>query len=180
MPEPVSLGLIAAGYAALYGSARQNSGISREAGILQNAATAIVEYTERSYALFGRKDELLSRLNDLTREASIDDWDGEGGVAVPFCAAWNASNFIRALPDHLPFPDVAIDPDGAISLDWIENQNRVFSVSISGSARIAFAWVDGTDSGNGVARFDGVTLPPRILKEIGAFANTPDVALRAA
>ena len=60
-------------------------------------------------------------------------------------------------------PEFAPEPDGAISLDWIQSRHRLFTLSISASNRLAYAWLDGTDKGHGVARFDGRTIPRRVL-----------------
>jgi hypothetical protein len=73
---------------------------------------------------------------------------------------------VRALPDGIPLPEFAPEPDGSISLDWILSRNRLFSVSIGHSSRLAFAWLDGADNGHGVARFDGQNVPPRVLEGI--------------
>lgn len=78
----------------------------------------------------------------------------------------NAAAFIRALPVGIPIPEFASEPDGMISLDWITSHRRVFSVSIGTSRRLAFAWLDGTDTGHGVARFDGAAIPRKILDGI--------------
>ena len=79
-------------------------------------------------------------------------------------------------------PEVAVDPDGAVSLDWIPSRHRMLSVSFEGSSdRLAYAWVDGTDHGSAVTRFDGRTAPNRLLQAIAAVKMVPDdVALRAA
>ena len=76
--------------------------------------------------------------------------------------------FLRALPDRVPLPEISPEPDGSVSLDWTQSRNRLFSVSVSGSNRLAYAWVDGTDSGHAVVRFDGQSIPLPILQGIKA------------
>jgi hypothetical protein len=79
-------------------------------------------------------------------------------------------------------PNVAVDPDGAVALDWIVSRYRMLSISFAGdSDRLAYARLDGTDRGNGVARFSGSAMPRRLLQAIQAVSgSTNDVALRAA
>lgn len=85
-----------------------------------------------------------------------------------FEAVWS---FLCALPDRCPLPEITLEPDGAISLDWIQSRDRLFSVSVGQSSRLAFAWVDGVDSGHGVECFDGRNIPLRILQGIEAIVD---------
>jgi hypothetical protein len=77
-----------------------------------------------------------------------------------------AAEFIRVLPEDVPLPEFAPEPDGSLSLDWIQSRHRLFTLSVAPNIRLPYAWVDGADSGHGVARFDGETVPPRILDGI--------------
>jgi hypothetical protein len=168
------------GHLALQALASGSSAISPEAQVLRNAATAVVKSAEQSQALFGRKAEALSRLAALAAECAEQGWDGESAVPIhPLAALWT-QRFVRALPDAVPLPEFAPEPDGAISLDWIAWRNRLFSLSIGRSGRLAFAWLDGTDSGHGVARFDGQNIPARVLQGIQDIVGPTHAALRAA
>jgi hypothetical protein len=88
--------------------------------------------------------------------------------------------FIRSLPDGIPLPEFAPEPDGSISLDWITSRTRLYSLSISHSNRLAYAWLDGADKGHGVARFDGQNVPPRVLDDIRHIIGHSNAGLRAA
>jgi hypothetical protein len=50
-----------------------------------------------------------------------------------------ALQFAALLPRSLPLPEVAPDPDGEISFDWIGQADRMFSVSIGASGSMAYA-----------------------------------------
>ena len=142
------------------------SAISAEAGLVRKAATEVAESTERSMALFGQKAVALSELATLAAECAEDDWDGHGGVGIDPLALRTAERFVRVLPEDMPLPEFASDPDGSISLDWIQSPNRLLSVSIGGGERLAFAWLDGADKGHAVAHFDGQNVPARVLQAI--------------
>lgn len=168
MPEPVSTALgLCFGFAALAGYRRNDSAYSDEAKAVAASVTKIMRASESSQALFGAKATALAELRKTATECSKDNWDADGALAIDEMTIWNAEDFIRALPDNFPLPEVAPEPDGAISLDWIESQYRMFSLSIGTGSRLAYAWLDGTDTGHGVAHFDGVGIPQRILTEIG-------------
>lgn len=70
------------------------------------------------------------------------------------------------LPENLPMPEVAAEPDGSISLDWIASRFRMFSVSVGANNRVAYAWLDGSEKGHAVAVFDGLTIPPNMRNGI--------------
>lgn len=155
------------------------SAISDEAQAVRKAVTEIAQSTERSMALFGEKAAALSRLTALATECAENGWDGQDAAGIDPIAVRTAERFIRALPEDLPLPEFAPDPDGSISLDWIAARNRLFSLSIGGNDRLAYAWLDGTDRGHGVARFDGQNVPARVVEGIGSIVGR-HAGLRAA
>lgn len=165
---------------ALYLATRTGSAVSREAAAVRECASAIVASTERSIALFGAKSAVIDRIYELAAECEADGWDGEEGVAVTQEVVDRAISFIRALPDDAPLPEVAPEPDGSISFDWIAARTRMFSVSVGATNRLAYAWIDGTDCGHAVARFDGDMVPSRVLGGIRELMNGRAAALRIA
>lgn len=179
MLEPVS----AIGFSvALYALARPGSAVSAEAGRVRDCAVAMVDRIESSDALFGGKTPVISALWGLARSHAEAGWDGAAALPVDRQAIALASAFIRALPDDGVMPELGVDPDGAVTLDWMPSRHRMLSISFSGNSdRLAYAWIDGTDRGNGVAKFDGDTVPMRLMQAILAVAVAPgDAALRAA
>ncbi len=150
----------------LYALAAGDSAVSAEAEALRSAAAAIMESAERSEALFGQRTAAISRLVALAIECADEDWDGNGAAAIDPVAVVNTKRFLRALPGRVPLPELAPEPDGSISLDWIWSPDRLFSLSIGRGNRLAFAWMEGTDSGHAVARFDGHTVPQLIVSHL--------------
>lgn len=167
------------GHLALQALAGGGSAISAEAKAVRKAATQVAESTERSMALFGEKAAALSQLAAVAAECANDDWDGNGAVGIDPMAVRSAERFVRALPEDLPLPEFTPEPDGSMSLDWIQSRNRLLSLSIGGTGRLAYAWLDGTDKGHGVAGFDGRHVPPRVLEAIVSIAGR-HAGLRAA
>ena len=110
--------------------------------------------------------EAISECWALVEECAENGWDGNDGAPISAIAAQRATAFIRVLPAQFPLPEMAPEPDGAISLDWIRSRDRVFSLSIGAGRRLPYAWIDRTDSGHAVAFFDGTTVPPRMLEAI--------------
>jgi len=176
MFEPISALGIQLGFAALYSLARPGSAISPEAQTVQQAVGSVMDSVERSQALFGDKAVAISQLWALANECNEAGWDGESAAAIDRQAVFNALAFIRALPAHVPLPEFAPEPDGAISLDWIKSRTHLFSLSVGASDRLAYAWLDGTDKGHAVARFQEGRVPQRVLDGIDAVASNGNAA----
>jgi len=117
---------------------------------------------ERSQALFGPKATLLSQLHDLAETCTVIDSCDEELIVVSPTAIRTAEEFIRAIPDGVPLPELAPEPDGAVSLDWMCSSSRALSISIGESPRLAYAWLIGSQKGSGVAQFSGETIPDSI------------------
>ena len=180
MLEPVSA--IGLGFAAVYALARPGSAVSYEARVVQTRAGAIVDRVESSDALFGGKTAVISELWGLARSHAEAGWDGGEALPVDRHAISRAAAFIRALPDDCDMPEVGVDPDGAVTLDWMVSRHRMLSISIAGNSdRFAYAWLDGTDRGSAVAKYDRDTVPRRLMQAILAVTVASDhAALRAA
>jgi len=168
------------GLVALYSLARPGSAVSQEAQTVQQTASSAVRSVERSQALFGEKADTISQLWALANECSTEGWDGADARPLDPQAVYKAVAFVRALPESLPLPEVAAEPDGAVSLDWIQSRNRILSVSVGSGDRLAFAWIDGTDRGHGVARLGDGVLPGRIVDAIGAIMGVRSAPVRTA
>lgn len=153
--------------------------VSDEAIWVRTSLTNVSKITESSRALFGPKADLLNSLEQLSMECAEADWDGYGSEPVNRMALSRARAFIRSLPESVQLPEVSVDPDGTISLDWMPSTNRTLSVSLGESGRVPYAWVDGTDCGHAVARIVDEPVPPRILGEIQRICGN-EPALRTA
>jgi hypothetical protein len=172
MPDPLSTTLgIWLGYATVQAYARESSAVSSEARVLREAVNSVVGLTERSQALFGSKSVAISQLRTIANECTEAGWDGYKASPIEWTSVRLAEEFIRAMPYDLPLPEFAPEPDGSISLDWIQSRNRLFSLSVGMTNRLAYAWLDGSDKGYGVARFDGERIPPRVIEGITGVMN---------
>jgi hypothetical protein len=154
------------GLTALQALACAGSAISQAAHTICRTATEVVGSVERSQALFGEKSSALAALAVLEAEHAVRGWDNDGAEPINPIAAAAVKRFVRVLPDGVQLPEFAAEPDGSISLDWISSPTRLFSLSVGRGDRLAYAWLDGSDKGHGVAHFDGQTIPARVLEGI--------------
>lgn len=156
-----------------------STAVSAESHAVGDALAPVQRARERSQSLFGGKSEAISSIWVLVNECAEPGWDGEGAEPIDQRAAFAATGLVRLLPDDLPPPDATVDPDGAVSLDWACSRHRAFSVSVGSGRRLAFAWIDGTDRGHGVAEFDGERVPKRILDGVREILRHAGPAVRA-
>ena len=78
--------------------------------------------------------EILSLIEQGIPNPNLD----QETIPVTLNTANTALKFAFLLPRSLPIPEVAADPDGEISFDWIKSQ-KLFSVSIGADGKISYA-----------------------------------------
>jgi len=61
---------------------------------------------------------VLDRLYAIFTESREAGWDGYGARAASYESYLEAKRFIEALPARCPVPEIAMDPDGEVSLEW--------------------------------------------------------------
>ena len=165
-------------YAAMRPYARDRSAVSSAADGIRNACDQVMVSAERSQALFGDKADAIAQLISMARDHQVPNWDGYGAKPIHLLAVRIADAFVRALPRGISMPEFAAEPDGSVSLDWMPSPNRIFSLSVNTSYRLAYAWLDGSDRGHAVARFDGDQIPPGILSGIRGITNGGSPSIR--
>lgn len=182
MSKPISkFGICCAtGFSILSNYANARSAVSHEAEVAQQAATQVVISAERSHALFGEQSFAISQLYSLARESFESKVSDPDHVTIESLVLCTAESFLRALPPEIPMPELAVEPDGSITFDWIQSKNRMFSLSVSGRDSLSYAWLDGSDKGYAVTAFDRQTIPERIIKEILCIVQYGDTFLWAA
>lgn len=159
---------------------RRRSAVSDAARSIRTAARRVGARAEKSHALFGSKADAISDIHALVHERAEAVSDGEDVRPIAPGAVLLAEDFIRALPRGFPLPGFAPEPDGSIGMDWYRARNHVFSLSVGTDDRLAYAWLDGTDRGHAVSRFDGERVPSRILAGIATIMKLGNASFWAA
>jgi hypothetical protein len=168
----------ARGYIPLRLVTHRRSAVSVAAQSVYNAASGVADSGEQSEALFGPKLAAISQIWALVHESCEVGGESVQAEPISLAAAERATDFVRALPEDVSLPEFAWDPDGSISLDWIQSRHRLLSVSVGEGYRLPYAWLDGADQGHGVVTFDGETVPARILEDIRRIMQRGSAAVR--
>ncbi len=82
---------------------------------------------------------LLDRLYAVFSEGRTPGWDGYGARAASYESYLGAKRFIEALPGEFHPPEIALDPDGEICLEWRAGTGGTFSISIGASGELTYA-----------------------------------------
>ena len=94
-----------------------------------------------------RKADIVTRLLEAVVQAADKD-----GTNVSFSAFDKTLDFLTSLSAELPLPNVVVESEDEIGLDWNEGPERVVSLTIDNSDRIGFAALFGRDPLYGKAK----------------------------
>ncbi len=95
-------------------------------------------------------------------ECGEDDWDGYGARKVDRKSYEHSLRFLDMLPDTIPAPEVAVEPDGMVAFEWHEEPRWVFSVSFETNGELVYAGLFGNSKTHGTENF-GQAIPQSIL-----------------
>lgn len=122
-------------------------------------------FEDCSQSVIINANESIQELYNLLEECSTKNWDGYGAQPIDPDSFNEAERFIRALPTTISKPEVAVDPDGEISLEWYFEPRKVFSVSIGKRNEIKYAGLYGLNKTYGREYFDN-EIPKAIFDNI--------------
>jgi hypothetical protein len=156
----------------------EDRGVGLAAGRLRSLYESI---GARSPSIQGeRYREVLQALEALIASSSEAGWDGYDGLPVASASYQLARRFLRQLPGRFPVPELAIDPDGEINLEWsTERADHNVTLSI-GPDVISFAGIFGRNRIHGVEEYTGgiptaiLTALARLYPTRGKFATSAD------
>src|ERR1700687_6241070 len=114
----------------------QSRALSAEAQTLWRYAAEVRYRFEELFSLQKTAAEALSQLDEAKSAAAVPNWDGYGARPIDEAAYALAKRFIRSLPTTTPTPEVGVDPDGEVSIDWHFGPRQVLSVSVGPSGRL--------------------------------------------
>lgn len=114
-------------------------GLGEEARRVEKIFGEMQRHSLASMSLGRAKQDGLDNLYATFAESCQDGWDGYDASAASYESYQRAKRFIEALPTSFPIPEVALDPDGEVSLEWYGQPGRVFSVSIGANDELAYA-----------------------------------------
>ncbi|WCL50754.1 hypothetical protein [Leptospira sp. GIMC2001] len=85
------------------------------------------------------KKVLLESLANVAKQASVFNWDDEGGIPVNRSSLEFAKIFLSYYPHDLMMPSLYPDPDGSIGMDWDFSDGTNLIATIMPSGEIAYS-----------------------------------------
>jgi hypothetical protein len=93
----------------------------------------------------------------------VPNWDGHGAAPANAASARYAVLILREVLFVAPeIPEVSIDPDGEVALEWYRGPRRVFSVSVGPNGELTYAGIFSESKVHGVETHVGNGLPREI------------------
>jgi len=126
-----------------------DSGVSKNANKLKNRISEIVtDFSEKN-----ENQEVFESFNEIWRECSESNWDGDDSKPIELLTYFNAHQFLLAVLPVFPKPIISADPDGEYSFEWYVEPSWVFSVSIGEKSIINYAGIFGRAKTHGIEFF---------------------------
>lgn len=126
-------------------------------GFSSNIACFVAQQRENSYDLLQESNALgfiakgtFQKLDEVFEECSSAGWDGANAKPIAVETLQNAKAFLKFFPLGIEPPDVGVEPDGAITLEWYKSPDKVISISINPGGWLYFAAIIGAKKRHGV------------------------------
>ena len=134
----------------------------------QDAVSKIVLDTSNHFELPAtrqKKKEAIRAVIDAyarSRQAEIS----EDATPISEATCKEAIDFLRRLPSSLPIPEVVIEPDGDLGLEWYVSNYCSFVVGFSGKGIISYAGLFGRGRKSYGTEFVSESIPRVIVENI--------------
>lgn len=123
----------------------------------------------KSFYAMERKNLILNGIKDAI-DGSRDNLEAlEAYQANPGVLSY-ALMFLNNLSPSIPFPEIALDQDGEIALEWDYGPRKVISIRVAKDGTLHFAWLVGYSSFHGVETLQD-QIPDTILIGINRVIN---------
>jgi hypothetical protein len=93
------------------------------------------------------------------------NWNGEGAVPISEAAIEEARLFLEKLPETIPWPEIIVEPDGYLGLEWYANKWRLYVLSFNGTGTVSCSGLHGSEKVYST-RYVDEGIPAEILRNI--------------
>ena len=83
--------------------------------------------------------DIFLELEKIFEECSSKNWDGDRAKPISKEVLQNARTFLESFPSGVEQPQIAAEPDGAISFEWYRSPEKVISVSVNPRGEVYYA-----------------------------------------
>lgn len=129
-------------------------------GALSPEAQALRREFDQAFATSGRVSETRDQKSVARLLQSLEDAAAEGIYATPESLC-HALAVLQSLPEYVPLPEVVVEADSELGLDWEFGRRHVLSISVGDGPMLRFAALVNSEPVHGRVPFAGV-LPATI------------------
>jgi len=105
--------------------------------------TFLASYQARSSSALDWAPSIAATLEEIKRNCSIPNWDGEDAKAITAKVIDVAESVVWSLfailPKGVPYPELLPERDGEICLSWERSDHRIFSLSLGEHGKMNYA-----------------------------------------
>jgi len=154
----------------LFSFVRLDSTVSEDASELREASQKAEDDYSNSASIGLYRRQLLEALVNAFEEAGEENWDGYGASAADPRAYEYAVRLLSQFPTTIPRPDIAIDVDGHVALEWDFEPRRIVSVRVGGDGTIYYAGLLGYSTFHG-SEVPSDSIPDAVAQAIDRVLN---------
>jgi hypothetical protein len=140
-------------------------GFSDESRMVTDLVASERQHLRESYVLGAAGNDAFRQLCTVVNESGFPNWDGYGALPISEQTFILACQFLRTIPLGTPAPDVGVEPDGQVTLEWHLSAYRTLSVSVSPDGNLHYSALIGPNTVYGTEAFLG-DIPQSILQLI--------------
>lgn len=112
-----------------------------------------------------QRRETQRALLEAAQEAGADNWDGYNAARIDIRSLVQAEKLLMALPLMVPAPEVSVQPNGNIVLEWHLRRRMAFTVSVGFDGGLVYAGIFGSNTTDGTEYFAD-ELPEAIARNL--------------
>lgn len=142
-------------------------GVSEESQKIR-AMISSIESQQRILASFRWRDSLLDEISQISQSCEKQGWDGYDAEPISFESAIRAAQLTKLLPNNIQAPSVVPEPGGDISLEWRTDDQKDFSLGVSGQSLVYAGIFGGSSKAYGEERFSR-DLPSTVLEILTSY-----------
>ena len=142
-------------------------GVSEESQRISAMISSIASQ-QRVLASFRWRDSLLDEISQVSQSCEKQGWDGYDAEPISSESAFRAAQLIKLLPNSIQIPSVVPEPSGDISLEWRADEQKNFSLGVSGQTLVYAGIFGGSSKAYGEERFSR-DLPPTVLEILTSY-----------
>ena len=135
--------------------------VGEDAQMLMQSLNRFAEDQSASVSL--SRQRILLELQNVVSDRAEEDWDGYGAKPFSIDSYILAIALIKKLPLFAANPDIDVDPEGEIMLEWVGGPRRVFTIAISPDGELHYAGLFGRNKVYGTEYFADL-IPVPILE----------------